>query len=164
MKFTYWQLKNKILVISILALLISSFIVYFSMYHYSMGKTKVTIKYESDIAFAAEEITVDEDFLLTHIYLDEDGKEITYKMQLTEQDVKNIFSSFVRKGYFLNFKKYTRISTYDAKKSRIRYPGNSYLTIAYNGKEKTIGGYNAIYMKSFYKYYKYLIEYIDEFK
>jgi len=164
MKFTYWKLRNKIFVTFIIIALISSFIVYFSLYHYSIGKTTVTIEYESDIVFAAEKITIDKDFLLTHMYTDENRKEIIYKLQLTEKDVKNIFSNFVIKGYFLNFRKYTRFNTYDAMNRYRGYPGNTYLTILYNGKEKTIGGYNAIYMKSFYKYYKYLIEYIDDTK
>jgi len=164
MKFTYWKLRNKILVVSIVVLLVSSFVVYFSLYHYSMGKTTVTIEYESDIAFAAEKIIIDKDFLLTHMYIDENRKEITYKLQLTEKDIKKIFSDFTSKGYFLNFRQYTRFTTSDGIKKPIGYPGNSHITIVYNGKAKTIGGYNAIYMKSFYKYYKYLIEYIDEAK
>lgn len=162
MKFTYWKLRNKIFIITILVLLISSFIVYFTIYQYSTGDTTVTIEYESDIFFAVERITIDKDFLVTHMYTDENREEITYKLQLTESDVKNIFTNFVIRGYFLNFYKYTSFITKSLVEKRPGYPGNSYFTIVYNDKTKTIGGYNAFYKKSFSKYYYYLIRYIEE--
>lgn len=164
MKFTYWKLRNKIFIILILVLLVSSFIVYFSLYHYSMGKTTVTIEYESDIVNATENIKIDEDFLLTHMYTDENKEEVIYKFQLTEKDIKTIFSNFVIRGYFLNFRKYSRYTTKYITKKHIGYPGYSYFTVVYNGETRVIGGYNTVYIRSFNKYYNYLIKYIDDEK
>ncbi len=168
MKFTYWKLRNKIFIITIVVLLVSSFIVYFtlypSLYQYSMGETTVTIEYESDIVYATENIKIDEDYLLTHMYTDENRERVTYTLQLTEKDIETIFSNFVIRGYFLSFRKYTTFTTKYVTRKHIGYPGYSYFSVTYNGETKKVGGYNAIYIKSFNKFYNFLIEYIDDIK